>query len=280
MSYLPEVEVLRKDLEKDVVGKRVKDVPLVADGLVPRGGADLAAALSGRKVEAVMRRGVHLALRLDDGHTLVVQVGEQGALTRETAGAEPGPHTRLVALFASGGALHYTDQGGDAEFQVLPDADAAGLPELEKTGIDPLADTFTWHAFGEELVRRGGPLKTLLLDPTFVVGLGDRYSDEVLWAAGLSGRRAAASLSSQEVRRLYRGVLEVLHEAVKQRTAGDAWAAGAAAAEDDGEEPDDSGTWLKVWGREGLSCMRCRQPIRYEALVDRARSYHCANCQT
>jgi formamidopyrimidine-DNA glycosylase len=277
VSQLPEVEVMRRDLERDVVGKRFKDVEVRAAGLVARHRDDpaFAQALVGERVSGTSRRGVHLVLELDGGNALVIRPGRHGSLSRETASAEGGRHTQLVATFTTGGALHYSDTGDDGEFFVIPRADVDGLPELSKSGIDPLAETFTWRAFGEELVRRAVPLKTLLLDSTFVVGLGDVYSDEVLWAAGLSGRRSSSSLSSQEVRRLYRSLLEVLHDAVKQRTAD-----GLPVSEDeDDEEPEIEG-WHRVWGRDGLPCPRCRQPLRHAAVVDGAPSYHCASCQT
>lgn len=278
MSLLPEVEVLRRELERDVVGKRFKDVDVRSAGLVAHNrGADLAAALTGERVGGVDRRGVHLVLRLDGGSSLAVRMGRQGTLTRETASAQGGRHTQFIATFTTGGALHYSDAGDDGEFILVDSGEIAALPELEKVGIDPLAETFTWRSFGEGLVRRAVPLKTLLLDSTFVVGLGDLYSDEVLWAAGLSGRRPSSSLSSQEIRRLYRSLLEVLHEAVKQRTAD-----GLPIVTDEDEDEDESegGTWMRVWGREGLPCARCRQPIRHEVIVDGAASYHCRNCQT
>lgn len=279
MSQLPELEVIRKDLERDVVGKRVKDVTVRAPGLVSRHGdlADFTQALEGRRIDAVARRGVHLLLTLDDGNAVVVRLGEHGGMSRETAATEGGRHNQLIATFTTGGALHYADSGADGEFFVVPTAELGALPELSKVGIDPLADTFTWRAFGEELVRRGVPLRTLLEDPTFVVGLGDLYSDEVLWAAGLSGRRPSSSLSSQEIRRLYRALLEVLHEAVKQRTADGV----PEQSEDDETNDEDEGQdWLKVWAREGLPCARCRQPIRHTAVVEGVLSYHCGNCQT
>lgn len=276
MSLLPEVEVLRRDLERDVVGKRFKDVDVRADALVSRHrGPGLAETLPGERIAGVTRRGVHLLLQLDSGRSLVIRIGRQGSLSRETATAEAGRITQLVATFTTGGALHYSDAGDDGDVFVVDGAEVATLPELEKIGIDPLAETFTWRAFGEELVRRSVPLKTLLLDPSFVVGLGDVYSDEVLWAAGLSGRRLSSSLSSQEVRRLYRSLLEVLHEAVKQRTAD-----GLPSARDEDDDEDEGGSWLRVWAREGLPCARCRQPIHHEVIVDGAASYYCRNCQT
>jgi formamidopyrimidine-DNA glycosylase len=277
VSQLPEVEVLRRDLERDVVGKRFKDVDVRAAGLVARHreATDLAQALVGERVAGITRRGVHLTLDLDGGNALVIRLGRQGSLSRETASAAGGRNTQFVATFTTGGALHYSDAGDDAEFFVVPRTEVAALPEFSTTGIDPLAETFTWRAFGQELVRRDVPLKTVLLDSTFVVGLGDLYSDEVLWAAGLSGSRPSSSLSSQEVRRLYRSLLEVLHEAVKQRTAD-----GLPVADgEDGEDEPEAEGWLRVWGREGLACVRCRQPIRHGDVAGVA-SYYCGNCQT
>lgn len=277
MSQLPELEVLRKGLERDVVGKRVKEVWINGASLVPRHGSvsEFVGALVGHKIAGVSRRGVHLLFALDGDRVLLVRLGEHGALSRETAGEEAGAHTRFVATFTTGGSLHYVDPDDEGEFFVLPVADLPSLPALSSSGIDPLAETFTWRAFGEELVRRGGQLKGLLVDPTFVVGLGDLYSDEILWAAGLSGRRKAGSLSSQEVRRLYRALLEVLHDAVKQRTAD-----GLPAVEEEDFDESEQGDWLKVWGREGQACLRCRQPISYDEIDEGVYSYLCPNCQT
>lgn len=279
MSLLPEAEVIRKDLERDAVGRRVTAVTVQSPALVARGGdPDLGGALTGRRVTAVDRRGVYLVLDLEGGQSLVVRPGEHGNLTVAPVDEGPGRHVQLVATLDRGGALRYVDSGEDAEFLVVPTAEVAALPELSKGGIDPLAETFTWTAFGKELVRRDVPLKTLFADPSFVVGLGDRYSDEVLWSAGLAGRRSSSRLSAQEVRRLYRALLEVLQDAVKHRAAAE-----TEASEDD-EEPDEADPepvgWLKVWNREGLPCARCRQRIRYAEVVDGQPSYHCPNCQT
>jgi formamidopyrimidine-DNA glycosylase len=279
VSLLPEAEVVRKDLERDAVGRRVAAVTVQSPVLVARGGnPDLAGALTGRRITAVDRRGVHLVLDLEGGQSLVVRSGEHGTLTVGPVEEGAGRHLQLVATLDKGGALRYVDSGEDGEFLVVPTAEVAALPELSKGGIDPLAETFTWTAFGKEMVRRDLALKTLLADPSFVVGLGDRYSDEVLWGAGLAGRRSSSKLSAQEVRRLYRSLLEVLQDAVKHR------AAAETEASEDAEDADDADPepvgWLKVWNREGLPCARCRQRIRYGEVVEGQHSYHCANCQT
>lgn len=277
VTQLPEVEVIRKNLEKDVVGKRFKEVTVKTAGIVGRhrNRPEFVRALEGRKIEAVRRRGTDLLLELDEGKSLVVRIGEHATVSRETATAEAARHTQVVATFTTGGALHYADSDKDGELWVIDTDEVETLPELQTTGIDPLAHVFTWHEIDQQLKARKTKLKALLVDPTFMVGLGDVYSDEILWAAGLSGERQSHTLSSQEVRRLYRAVFEVLQEAVKQGTSDAA----------SGEAPDpldeeDFSDHLKVFGREGEPCARCRQPIRRAKLDRKLVAYFCAQCQT
>jgi formamidopyrimidine-DNA glycosylase len=279
VTQLPEVEVIRKDLEKDIVGKRIKDVSVKTAALVGRhrNRPEFVKALQGRKIDAITRRGIHLLFELDEGLVLVVRLGSQAAISRETASEEGGKHTQVIATFTTGGALHYVDPVKDGELFVVPAEELPGLEELSPKGIDPLAETFTWPAFSEQLKARKAPLKTVLGDESFIVGLGELYSDEILWAAGLSGRRLSHTLSSQEVRRLYRAVLEVLYEAVKQRGAGE----GDPGDLDPFADADDQeyGEHIRVYGKEGDPCGRCRQPI-VRGKIDKLESYYCAQCQT
>jgi len=276
VTQLPEVEVIRKNLEKEIVGKRFKDVTVKTAGIVGRhrNRPDFVRALEGRKIEAVNRRGTDLLFDLDEGKVLVIRLGAHATVSRETATAEPARHTQVVATFTTGGALHYADSDKDGELWVAEEEELKTAPEHQTAGIDPLADQFTWHEIDHKLKARKTKLKTLLVDPSFIIGLGDVYSDEIIWAAGLSGNRVSSTLSSQEVRRLYRAVFEVLQEAVKQGTSDAA----------SGEAPDplddeDQSEHLKVYGREGEPCARCRQPIR-RAKIGKLTSYFCAQCQT
>ena len=275
MTLLPEIEVLRKDLEKDVVGKRIKDVTVKTASLVARhrNRPEFVKALSGRKIEALNRRGTYLVFNLDEASALVVRLGSQGTMSRETATEPMGKHTQVSATFTNGGALHVIDPNKDGELFVVTSEELDELEELTPAGIDPLTDTFTWPSFSQELRNRNVPLRDVLKNDGFMVGLGDVYSDEILWAAGLSGTRPSAQLSSQEFRRLYRAVQEVLQEAVKQ---------GGTGEPDDYDDDDEveSGEFLKVYGRTGAACPRCRQPIQQEAQDDGTVAYFCANCQT
>ena len=274
MTLLPEIEVLRKDLEKEVVNKRIKDVTVKTATLVARhrNRPEFVKALQGRKIQGLERRGTHLVFALDEGTALIVRLGSQGTMMRETASAALGKHTQVAATFATGGSLHIVDPNKDGELFVIPNEELAGLPELTPTGIDPLTDTFTWPSFSQELRNRNAGLRSVLKDDSFIVGLGDVYADEILWSAGLRGDRPSGGLSSQEFRRLYRAVQEVLQEAVKQ---------GGTDERSDYDDDDEveSGEFLKVFGRTGLPCPRCRQPIQ-QATEDGSEAYFCANCQT
>lgn len=272
MTQLPEVEVARKNLEREIVGKRIKSVKLETAGLVTRhrNRPELYKALDGRKIDAVTRRGTALLLDLDDDTTFVLIMGDQSWITRETASAAPARSTQMVVTFTTGGALHYHDVTKTGAMFVLADEELSSLPELTPGGIDPLADTFTWQAFNQKLVAWARPLREVLTEPEVVVGLGDTYADEVLWSAGLSGSRPSQRLSAQEVRRLYRSVLEVLHEAVKQ---------GGTTELDEEDDDEESDPFINVFGRAGQACRRCRTPIRHEKIGGEP-SYFCPSCQT
>ena len=275
MTLLPEIEVLKKDLEKEVVNKRIKDVTVKSATAVARhrNRPEFVKALAGRKIQSLERRGTHLVFMLDEGASLVVRLGTQGTLSRETASQALGKHTQVAATFATGGSLHVVDPNKDGELFVVDQSELADLPELNPAGIDPLTDTFTWPSFSQELRKRNAPLRLVLKDDDFMVGLGDVYADEILWSAGLSGDRLSAALSSQEFRRLYRAVQEVLQEAVKQGGTDER-------SDYDDDEEVDTGEFLKVYGRTGAPCPRCRQPIHQATDVDDTETYYCASCQT
>jgi formamidopyrimidine-DNA glycosylase len=155
-------------------------------------------------------------------------------------------------------------------------ADELGkVKELDHIAIDPLEDTFTWQEFSYELSRRASKLKPLLMDQKFISGLGNIYSDEVLFAAGLRHDHMSNQLSAQEVRRLYRAMREVLQDAVRGRgtTLDDE------AYVDLFGKPGEFQNELKVYGRKGLPCRRCRTPIG-SIKVNGRTSYFCPQCQS
>jgi len=278
---LPEVEVVRRDLEKEVVGKRVKGVEVRphrnAMRVIRRHARrkEFADRLAGKKFTKVDRKGKYVLIHLDDGDVLVVHFGMSGQFLRGTKRQALPPHTHVVVEFQQGGDLRFIDPRTFGEMFVATGDELGKVKELDHIAIDPLEDTFTWQEFSAELGRRASKLKALLMDQKFVSGLGNIYSDEVLFAAGLRHDRMSDSLSSQEVRRLYRAMREVVQDAIRFRgtTLDDE------AYVDLFGKPGEFQAELKVYGRKGQACRRCRTPIDVVKISGR-NSYFCPQCQS
>jgi formamidopyrimidine-DNA glycosylase len=277
VTQLPEAEVLKRALEKEIVGKKIKDVWLSPADLVKRHGTikDFTATVVDAKITSLERRGVLLLLGLDTDKTLVVKLGSRSRLSKQTANADRGEHTRMAMTFTTGGSLHYHDLEADGELFVV-DTDAVDdIVELQKLGMDPLAEPIPWPVFAQALNDRKEMLKVVMSDDSFVVGLGNIYSDEILFEAGLAPARGSATLSSQEVRRLHRSILEVVYEAIKQGGVDQ-----APGDEIDGFIPYEEVGHLKIYAREGQPDARSRAIIEYGKIRKGVYAYHSPRTQT
>ena len=275
------MEVMRRDLEKDVVGRKVTAAEVRpsknAMRIIRRHGKrkEFTDRLVGRKFTKLERRGKYLLLTLDDGDVLVVHFGMSGQFVRGTKRVTLPQHTHVVLTFAQGGDLRYIDPRTFGEMFVTAADELGKVKELQHIAIDPLDHVFTWNAFGAALATRAAKMKQTLMDQKFISGLGNIYSDEVLFAAGLRYDRMSDTLSSQEVRRLYRAMQEVLQEAIRYRgtTLDDE------AYVDLFGKPGEFQNELKVYGRAGLPCRRCRTPIQAVKISGR-NAYFCPQCQS
>ena len=278
MPELPEVETIRRDLQGEVVGRKIKSVEVRNGRTVRRhpSAKHFRARLESHTVTSIGRSGKYLLLGLDDGDTLVVHLGISGQLQRAKSAKEPKtPHTHAVITFTQGGQLRFVDPRTFGElFVSSPVEGGAAVPELAHLGFDPLEDVMSWERFWVLLASHKAGLKALLMDQDFVAGIGNMYADEILFAAGLRYDRLSNSLSSQEVRRLYRSMVETLTEAVKRR--------GSSLADEQyrdlfGEVGDYQGQH-QAYDREGQACRRCRSTIIRVKSGGRS-TYLCDHCQ-
>jgi formamidopyrimidine-DNA glycosylase len=278
---LPEVEVMRRDLEKDIVGRRIKTAEVKSSRnamrVIRRHGKrkDFTSRLEGRKLTKVERRGKYVLMHLDSGDALVTHFGMSGQFQRGNGRVVIEPHTHVVLTFQQGGDLRFIDPRTFGEMFVTSADELGKVKELQHIAIDPLDQVFTWPTFQYLLAQRGAKMKQLLMDQKFISGLGNIYSDEVLFAAGLRYDRLSDTLSSQEVRRLYRAIQETVQDAIKMRgtTLDDE------AYVDLFGKPGEYQGELKVYGREGEPCRRCRTPIQ-TVKVSQRTSYFCPQCQS
>lgn len=281
MLGLPEIELLKRDLEREIVGRRIKDVEVRpgvnAMKIIPRHGRrkEFEDLLIGAKVERVERVGMRLLLELDSARVLVIDLGGSGSLTKSTASGEVAPHTHILLAFTIGGQLRVADPKRAAEVFVVPKDELEGLPELRDFAFDPLEYPVAWQQFSALLQERDNSIKLLLADRSFICGLGDVYSDEILFAAGLRHDRRSNKLTSQDVRRLYRALIEVLQDALRARGT----TCGEVEFRDLQGNPGRFQLELKVYEREGASCRRCRSTV-VKQQVDGRFTYFCPQCQT
>jgi formamidopyrimidine-DNA glycosylase len=276
---LPEVEVLRKDLEKEVVGRRVKDVTVQTPSVVRpfhRNRPDFVKALEGRKVEGARRRGSVIFLDLDEDQTWIIDAGQHGSLHRETATETLGEDTHLAVSFTIGGAIHLSEVNPEPSIHtgVVPTEGAMEAAGIAPDALDLLDDNPTWMEFGRFLAEADKPLKLLLTDPNYIVGIGPVYSDEILWESGLRHDHPSATLSTQEVRRLYRATQEIIVAAMKAAGSSLDESEADTAIDEDGEVAEH----LRVYGRDGLPCPRCRRPIQRTRIKKGVYTYHCEQC--
>jgi formamidopyrimidine-DNA glycosylase len=284
MPELPEVEVVRRGLERWVAGRTVATVEVRHPRAVRRhleGTEHFVAALTGRTFAAAHRRGKYLWLPLAEadgspaGAALVGHLGMSGQLLVEKPGQPDETHLRARFTFTDGGReLRFVDQRtfGGLVVEEAPH-DGAIPPRLAHIAIDPLDDSFDEAGFSAALRRRHTEVKRALLDQTLIGGVGNIYADEALWRARLHGARPTDKLTRGQVSDLLEGVRDVLGEALAQGgTSFDSLYV------DVNGQSGYFSRFLAVYGQADRPCPRCGTPIRRESFMNRS-SYSCPTCQ-
>lgn len=289
MPELPEVEVVRRGLERHVTGCTVIAAEVHSARSVRRhdaGPEDFCARLAGSRLGTARRRGKYLWVPLDrDDEALFAHLGMSGQLLVRPGQTPAERHLRVrLALDASPGVggsrrdLRFVDQrtfGGLALVPLGPsEVDGTAVPcPVAHIGVDPLEPTFDAEEASRRLRRRRTGLKRALLDQTLVSGIGNIYSDEALWRARLHYARPTETLRPRETARLMEAVREVLLEALGEGgTSFD-----ALYVDVDGEHGYFERS-LAVYGRGDRPCPRCGTPVRRERFMNRS-SYTCPRCQ-
>jgi formamidopyrimidine-DNA glycosylase len=289
---LPEVEVVRRGLERWVAGRTVATVEVRHPRAVRRhleGVDHFTAAVTGRTLTAAHRRGKYLWLPLAEtdgtstGQALVAHLGMSGQLLVEKRSQPDETHLRARFTFTDGGReLRFVDQRTFGGLAVEECAGGGGAGEaaaeqmpgrLAHIAIDPLDEGFDADGFSAALRRRRTDVKRALLDQTLIGGVGNIYADEALWRARLHGARPTDRLTRAQVGDLLEGVRDVLGEALAQ--GGTSFDSLYVNVNGESGYFDRS---LDAYGREGEPCRRCGAVIRREKFMNRS-SYYCPKCQ-
>jgi formamidopyrimidine-DNA glycosylase len=272
---LPEVEVIRRGLERHVLGARVVDAEVLTARSIRRhlpGAADFVARTRGRTVTAARRRGKFLWLALDDDAALLTHLGMSGQVLVQPPGTPDELHLRIRFRLDDGRELRFVDQRTFGSMAVS--ADGANLPpELGHVAPDPFDPAYDPALAVEAIRRRRTNIKRALLDQSLVSGIGNIYADEALWEARLHYARPTETLRRTEARRVLAAVREVMTAAMAVGgTSFDALYVGV-----DGERGYFTRS-LQAYDRAGEPCTRCGTPIRRDRFMNRS-SFTCPRCQ-
>jgi formamidopyrimidine-DNA glycosylase len=281
MPELPEVETVARDLRGLVLGSTIAGVrvtwPKTLRSADPEAFAE---AVVGRAIEVVGRRAKLVVIELAGGVAVTVHLKMTGQLFVVPAGTPEDPYVRVTFDLTDGRELRFRDIRKFGRIGLASRDDSAGgdlVGELGGAkgfrgfGPEPLEATFTARAFRRLIRARRGRLKPLLMDQSFLAGIGNIYADEALWASRLHPLRSAASLRPPDEGRLYRELRRILAEAVERR----------GSSIDDYTAPDGDGSmqdWLLVYQRAGEPCRRCGRPVRRIVVGGRA-THLCTFCQ-
>lgn len=270
MPELPEVETYARDLSAVLPGRRFTGAQVAWPRQLPRNEpAGFARRLAGQRVISVERRGKYLVLRLDHDW-LLVHLKMSGRLQIVPAGAAPNPHAHIVLGLEGGDELRFHDPRKFGRMLLLADP----APLLDRLGPEPLDPAFGPEAFRTRLADRRGRLKPLLLDQSFIAGLGNIYVDESLWAARLHPLRRADGLDAAEAEGLHAAIRTVLERAIAAR--GTSFSA-AGYRDLSGNMGEMAGT-LAVFRRTGEPCPACGEPI-VRLQVGQRSTHVCPRCQ-
>lgn len=285
MPELPEVETVRRGLNKLIVGKTVMTVEHDYPKGFPNNPAEVDSFVCGATVTAVRRRAKVLIIDLSSHYSLVVHLKMTGQMVyrgQEVFGAGhpndsligelPDSSTRVIIMFDDQSYLYFNDQRKFGWMKVLPTAEVENLPFMQKVGPEPLEADFTLEQFKARFASSNRNIKALLLDQTVVAGVGNIYADESLWSAKIDPRRLARSLSDTDWQALYQGVRAVMTLSIEK---------GGSTDKNYVDAEGKRGSYMdfaEVFRREGQNCRRCGQVII--KIKHAGRGTHlCPGCQ-
>lgn len=272
MPELPEVEIVRAQLARELRGARISSCEILLPRLVkfptPLG---YRRGVKGRKVCGVRRRGKFLLLALDGDCELVIHLGMTGSLILVPRGGERPRHTHIVYRLEDDRDLLYVDPRTFGETALVRGDDYRALPSLRRMGPEPLEEGFTPQRLAEAL-RGKCRVKAALLDQARLAGLGNIYADEALHRSRIHPLRRVDTLDAGEVSRLHAAIREVLAEALES---------GGSSVSDYVDLRGERGSFQeshRVYRRAGEPCRACGEIIRRETVSGRG-TYFCPFCQ-
>ncbi|MGB9911652.1 MAG: bifunctional DNA-formamidopyrimidine glycosylase/DNA-(apurinic or apyrimidinic site) lyase [Microgenomates group bacterium] len=284
MPELPEVETIKRILEKTIVGKTIIDVE-VRKAKIFQGEPK---EVIGETIKKIERRGKMIIIWLSGDKVLLIHLKLTGQLIWvSNAGKSvsfdypipfagkvlPGKTTHVIFKI-NGGKLFYNDLRQFGWIKVISNSKSQITKIIDKIGIEPFDKKFTEEYLQQIFSRTSKPIKLVLMDQEKIAGIGNIYANEALFEAGILPTRPAKSLSKEEIKKLRKAILLVLEEGIKY---GGSSAADEAYIKPTGE-PGRYQQHFRVYQRKGEKCRKCKAIIERVNLGGRG-TFWCPKCQ-
>jgi len=265
MPELPEVETIKRELEKAVLGKKITEVCVHNPKVIREPSVEkFRKGLQGATIKNILRKAKVLILELSNGKSLVIHLKMTGQLVYPGNGKA----SRVSFRLSDTKTLDFNDQRLFAELRLMDNW--RSLKFIQGLGPEPF--DLTVEQFKEMLAHKKTKIKPLLMDQTFISGVGNLYAAEVLFRARIHPQRPAASLFDKEKEILFKEIKDTLQEAIQHKGSSvDQYVQLSG-------KPGDYVKYHKVYDRKGRPCLICKTSIKRISLGGRG-TYFCPKCQ-
>lgn len=273
MPELPEVETVRRVLEPQLTGRKIAEVQLATPQVIAFPTPEcFRENVRGKIITGMERRGKFLQMILESGERIVVHFRMTGCLLLSDADYPAENHTHVVFLLNNGQVLRYSDQRRFGRFWLLADLSESAVAGMDRLGSEPFDERLTAAYLKERLGGRRISIKEGLLDQSVIAGIGNIYSDEILFACQIYPGQAANTLTAAQWRQLAAQIPKTMEYYIETN---------AISPEDylKGKGKDYRNTpYLKVYGQSKKPCPRCGTTLTRTVIGGRS-SVYCVKCQ-
>lgn len=272
MPEMPEVETVRRGLNSQVKGRKITHVEIRYQNLITGDVKQFSEFVTGATITDVGRRAKFLLIHLDNGYTIISHLRMEG---RYRISADPSAidkHSHAIFSLDNGEKMIYNDVRKFGRMQLWPTAELSTNKSIMKLGPEPLSPDFTFEKLKPRIMRHRKDIKTVLLDQSVLSGLGNIYVDEVLWQVKIHPQTPANHLSDEDIKAIIVASNQEMESAI---------ANGGSTVRSYIDATGHKGNMqnsLKVYGKEGTPCPRCKTEIEKIKVGGRG-THFCPKCQ-
>jgi len=278
MPELPEVETIKSQLGKLITGKKIADVKVLLPKIVKLPVNKFRKAIIGARIKKLNRRAKILIIELDNGWTMLIHLKMTGQLIFEQTDYRllttvKNKHTHVIFYFTDKSQLTFNDLRQFGYVKLIRTVQLINFFINEGIGPEPLEKDFTLADFKALLAKKpNAKIKQFLMDPKNIAGIGNIYADEILFFAGVHPLRRTKKIEEEEAKKIFKGIKDILRLAIKLR---------GTSSNDYLDALGQKGKFaakLKVYGKKGEKCVKCKGVIEKIKVGGRSASF-CPACQ-